>query len=77
MGLFRKGKVKEKEEEEKEISYEKVLSQLRDYMDFHIKSQAAWALMYRAKYEALVKVGFSEEQALEIIKARGLMEKIQ
>ena len=60
------------EKEERKMFYKKVLSRLEDYSDFYIKAQGVWALMYRAKYEALVKTGFSDAQAFELIKAKGL-----
>ena len=41
-------------------------------MPIHIKAQAFKASMYYKYFEQLKKEGFTEEQALEIVKARGL-----
>ena len=48
------------------------LSQMVKGLDVHIRSQASFAMLTRARYDALVKTGFTETQALEIIKARGI-----
>lgn len=41
-------------------------------MEYNLQTQALFAKMLRSYYDALVREGFSETQALEIIKARGL-----
>lgn len=58
--------------EENEMSAEEVLNKMREDLQAVVEAQASIAIMYRAKFDALVKMGFSEEQALELVKARGL-----
>lgn len=54
------------------IQLAQTIEQLKQQMPLIISSQAMKAEMYFTYYKQLVKEGFSEEQALEIIKARGL-----
>lgn len=39
-----------------------------------IEIQASWAFLCRVRFEALVKVGFTEDQVLDMLKAKGTME---
>ena len=57
---------------EKEITPQEALEQFRKDFLTAIEAQASLSLMLRAKFEALVKAGFTEAQALEIVKVQGI-----
>ncbi len=51
---------------------EESLEMMRKNLQTIVESQASMALIFKARYDALVKVGFTEKQALEIVKTRGM-----
>ena len=53
-------------------SAKKSLEDVRNNLLALVEYQATWAILLKARHEALTKAGFSEEQAFEIIKARGM-----
>ena len=57
---------------EKVPSLQEALEELRKNFSTLIESQASMAILMKARHEALVRAGFTEEQALDIIKARGM-----
>jgi len=57
---------------DKELILAEALEKVRENLNAIIQSQASISLILRARFDALVKVGFTEEQALEIVKARGI-----
>lgn len=59
-------------EKDKERSAKDLIEEYRTNLDTIIQAQASLAIVLRAKFDALRKVGFTEEQALEIVKARGV-----
>lgn len=58
--------------EDKQRTMAEVLADVRKNFEAIIESQASQALMLRARYDALIHVGFTAKEALEIIKARGM-----
>lgn len=58
--------------EEKPLDPEEALRKIRRDFQAMLESQASLSILLRARYEALIKAGFSEPQAFDIIKARGL-----
>lgn len=48
------------------------LKMIRENFEALLQGQASLAILLRARYGALVAADFSEEQAFEIIKHRGL-----
>ena len=52
--------------------FEKILKNFTDNQEVLEASQTALAQILKSKFDALKASGFSEAQALEIIKARGL-----
>lgn len=48
------------------------LKTMRENLQAIVEAQASQALMLKARYDALVKVGFSKQDALELVKARGI-----
>lgn len=58
--------------EDKPPTMKESLAMIRRDLQAIIESQASSALITRARYDALIKVGFSKSEALEIIKARGI-----
>ena len=59
--------------EHKPLTILESLKQLRKDLQTMVESQASIAILTKARYDALVKIGFTEKQALEIVKARGIM----
>ena len=59
-------------DEEKEIDFKKYLQQMRENLQAIVEAQAGQAIMLKARYDALVKVGFTKVEALELVKARGI-----
>ena len=57
---------------ENEKTITESLKTLRDSLDDLVQMQASIALLCRAKYDALIRVGFTEGEALEIVKTRGI-----
>lgn len=51
---------------------EKGLADIRKNFATLIEYQASWSILIKARYDALLKVGFDKKQALEIVKARGI-----
>lgn len=47
------------------------ISFMLDNMEMMLKQVELNAVLYRKSYETLIAAGFTEEQALEIVKARG------
>ena len=58
--------------EEKPLSPEEALKKIRADFQAMLESRASLSILLHARYDALVKAGFSEPQAFDIIKARGL-----
>lgn len=54
------------------IELEMLLDDIIAEMPTQIKINHEFAKMLKAKYDSLVEAGFSKEEALEVIKARGL-----
>ena len=48
------------------------IQHMKDNLEVMVSSQAALAILYKAKYDALIKIGFTEQQAIEIVKSRGI-----
>jgi len=70
--------VKESEtmsEDEKQASpneLKKGLADVRENLTAIIEYQAAWSIMLKARYDALLGAGFDKKQALDIVKTRGM-----
>lgn len=60
------------DEEGKEVDLKKYLHEMRENLQFIVEAQAGQAIMLKARYDALVKVGFTKTEALELVKARGI-----
>ena len=58
---------------EPKFTIQEGLENLRRDLEAIIESQASTSIVLKARHEALIKAGFTEEQALEIVKARGMM----
>lgn len=56
------------------VEFELMLDQMLEGLPVLIQKAGADAQLLKAKYDALVKEGFTNEQALEIVKARPLWE---
>lgn len=56
------------------IEMEMAIDELKRNLPFFIQSAAVTAKVLKAKYDSLVSEGFTEQQALEIIKVRPLYE---
>lgn len=66
----RKESAQKARQQRKEIEHAMQLFETnRDHFDM---SQKQMAIMYFVRYTMLCEAGFTEEQALEIVKARGL-----
>ena len=55
-----------------EMSVKDALEKLREDLQVILEGQASISILYKARFDALMKVGFTEEQALELVKARGM-----
>lgn len=60
------------DDEKRKPTLQESLEQMRKNFDTIIQSQATIAILMKARHEALIKAGFTKEEALEIIKARGI-----
>ena len=61
--------------DEKQVSPDelrKSLADMRESLMSLIEYQASWAILLKARHDALLKAGFSKKMAEEIIKARGM-----
>ncbi|AKO92696.1 hypothetical protein BEH_11685 [Priestia filamentosa] len=56
------------------VEMEMMMDDLVEKMPFMIKVQAHNAKVLKARYDSLIKEGFTPEQALELVKARPLFE---
>lgn len=56
------------------IEMEMAIDEMRRNLPFLIQNAALQAEFLKAKYDSLVTQGFTEQQALEIIKTRPLYE---
>jgi len=54
--------------ENKPATPQDILQQMRDNLQATVEMQASLALIMMARYEALVKVGFSADQAIILCK---------
>ncbi|MFE9078690.1 hypothetical protein [Bacillus mobilis] len=54
------------------IEFEMMLDNMIQMMPIQIKYFDELSKLYRARFDSLVKEGFTEQQALEIIKSRGI-----
>lgn len=59
--------------EDETPNLQEMLKEMRENLDAIVQSQASWALIMKAKYDALTEVSFTPEQAIEILKARGIL----
>ncbi|MEC1373405.1 hypothetical protein P9D39_03645 [Heyndrickxia oleronia] len=56
------------------IEMEMAIDELKRNLPYFIQSTAVTAKVLKAKYDSLVSEGFTEQQAIEIIKVRPLYE---
>ncbi len=56
------------------IEMEMALDELKGNLPYMIQNVTIAAKVFKAKYDSLVMEGFTEEQALEIVKTRPLYE---
>nr|WP_259547921.1 hypothetical protein [Heyndrickxia oleronia] len=56
------------------IEMEMAIDELKRNLPYSIQSTAVTAKVLKAKYDSLVSEGFTEQQAIEIIKVRPLYE---
>ena len=54
--------------------YEKSIDALKEAIPYAIEEWSYKADFLKSKYDSLIKSGFTEEQALEIVKSRPLIE---
>ncbi|MCU5537266.1 hypothetical protein OCB04_15125 [Bacillus cereus] len=54
------------------VEFEMMLDNMIQMMPIQIKYFDELSKLYRARFDSLVKVGFTEQQALEIVKSRGI-----
>lgn len=54
------------------IEQQMLIDDIVAQMPFQIKLFAETSKLFKERFDALVAAGFSEKQALEIVKARGL-----
>ena len=66
-------KIKQKEKvDESATTLNESLKMIRNSLDDLIQMQASLSIIYKARFDALVEIGFTKQQALEIVKARGM-----
>ena len=58
---------------DKSPTIEESLKMMRENLQTIVESQASVAIITKARYDALVEVGFTKVEALEIVKARGVL----
>jgi len=56
------------------VEFEMALDYLKDNLPYIIKQQTVNAKVIKSKYDSLIAEGFSEKQALEIVKTRPVIE---
>lgn len=56
------------------IELEMALDQMEETLPYLIKRQSQNAKLLKAKFDTLIETGFTEQQAIEIIKSRPLIE---
>lgn len=54
------------------IEFAKEIEKIKQQMPLHLQAQSVKAEIYYNYFQSLTKEGFTEIQALEIIKSRGL-----
>ncbi|MFF0831003.1 hypothetical protein ACFYU8_29610 [Brevibacillus sp. NPDC003359] len=54
------------------IEWQMLIDNIIEEMPYQIKIHVEVSKLYKARFDALVSSGFTENQALEILKARGL-----
>ncbi|MDC0761680.1 hypothetical protein POF51_13320 [Brevibacillus sp. AG] len=54
------------------IEWQMLIDDLVAQMPFQIKLYAESSKLFKARFDALVAAGFNAQQALEIVKARGV-----
>ncbi|MGF9907913.1 hypothetical protein [Brevibacillus porteri] len=55
------------------IEWQMLIDELVAEMPYQIKMYAESSKLFKARFDALIATGFTEQQALEIVKARGIM----
>lgn len=57
---------------EKKVEMVKALESLKELAEYSLEWHKTIAQIYKFRYDGFIEVGFTSEQALEIIKTRGI-----